>query len=52
MKKTIETLLDFWPGKNLLGQVLKKICSDLLEDMHLSQLDGGTEKRKMVSPWV
>ncbi len=45
-----ETIPDFWPGKNLLGQVLKRICSDLLEDMHLSQLDGRVEKCKPASP--
>ncbi len=50
MKRTIETILDFGPGKNLLRQVLKKICSDLLENMCLSQLDSRVEKRKTVSP--
>ncbi len=35
-----ETLLDFWPGQNRLGQILEKICGDLLEDFHLSQIDG------------
>ncbi len=33
MKCTIETIPNFWLGKNLLGQVLKRIHSDLLEDM-------------------
>ena len=50
IRHMIETILDFWPRKNLLGQVLKRICSNLLEDMHLSQLDGRVEKCKPASP--
>ena len=50
IRHMIETILDFWPGKNLLGQVLKRIRSDLLEDTCLSQLDGRVEKCKPASP--
>ncbi len=29
---TIECLPDYWPGQNKTGQILKEICSKLLEE--------------------
>ncbi len=48
-QRTMETLPEFWPGKNLMGKILKKICSDLLEDIRLTQLKRG-DKCKVISP--
>ncbi len=51
MRRTIETNPDFWPGKNMLGKILKNIRGDLLEEICLQQIDSGrSEKRKTVSP--
>ncbi len=47
-QQMVETLPDFWPRKNLMGKILKKICSDLLED-RLTQLERG-DKYKVISP--
>ncbi len=53
LRRTIETNPDFWPSKNMLGKILKCIRGDLLEEIHLQQIDSSrTEKRKTVSPLV
>ncbi len=50
MRRTIETNPDFWPGKNMLGKILRCIRGDLLEEIYLQQIDSSrTDKRKTVS---
>ncbi len=46
---TVKTLPEYWPGKNLMGKILRKIHSDLLEDIRLTQLECN-EKYEVVSP--
>ena len=49
-QRMVQTLPDYWPGKNWLGQILKKICSELLEDIRLSQIESGlSSKHKGIS---
>ena len=49
---TLECLPDYWLGQNLMGKILKEICSELLEAkwlQFLSTEDHG-EKWKVSSP--
>ena len=36
---TVECLPDFWPGQNLMGQILKQVHSELLESRHLQLVE-------------
>ncbi len=41
VKRTQECLPDFWPGRNMMGKILKTIRTELLEEKHLQLIDYG-----------
>ena len=48
--QTIECLPDCWPGQNWMGQILKEIHLEVLEEERLSKLETvRTEKQKGTS---
>ncbi len=50
-QRMVQMLPDYWPGKNWLGQILRKIQGELLEDIRLSQIESSlSSKCKGVSP--
>ena len=53
---TIDCAPNFWPGQNLMGKILKQVCSELLEQRQLALVEQAKEedskKRKEVSPLI
>ena len=56
MANTIDCTPDFWPGQNLMGQILKQVHSELLEQRCLALVEQTKEedsqKRKDISPLI
>ena len=44
---TCDCLSEFWPGENVMGDILMQLCATFREEQHLAE---GAKKCKAVSP--